>query len=155
MKKILLIIAGLIIATTTYATTMCTATDSVGIVLDPNITMKGFSSNTNTWWVWSDSWTVYGVGACLNSNRSKGMGGTVAHLHDTDNDGKDRLVTGGDRYGRYCWCRLTHPVSSLWTFYYDFGAPSSCASQCTNRCGYRAYADVAFCAGMINSIQPD
>ena len=83
MRKIALIILT-ITTIPTYATTMCTVNDSVGVVLDPSITIKGYSSNNTmgTWWAWSDSWTVYGVGACLNSNRGKSMGGTVPHLHD-------------------------------------------------------------------------
>ena len=123
MKKFLLIIAGLIITAPSYATTMCTVNDSVGVVLDPSIAIKNYSYNATmgTWWAWSDSWTVYGISACLNSNKGKGTGGTVAHLHDTDNDGNDHLVTGSEKYGRYCWCRLTHPVSSLWAFYNDHG----------------------------------
>ena len=157
MKKFLLIIAGLIIATPSYATTMCTINDSVGVVLDPSITIKGYSSNNTmgTWWAWSDSWTVYGVSACLNSNKGKGTGGTVAHLHDTDNNGDDHLVTGSEKYGRYCWCRLTHPVSSLWAFNYDYGSASSCASYCTSDCGYRVQYGAALRAGLFGSVAPD
>ena len=141
----------------TYATTMCTINDSVGVVLDPNITMKNYSyDNTmGTWWAWSDSWTVYGVSACLNSNKGKDMGGTVPHLHDTDNDGNDHLVTGGEKYGRYCWCRLTHPVSSLWAFRDDRGSASACASACEYYCGFGVQHYVAVRAGLFGPVQPD
>ena len=156
MKKIALILM-LISTIPTYATTMCTINDSVGIVLDLSITIKDYSRNEpmGTWWAWSDSWTVYGISACLNSNRGKSMGGTVPHLHDTDNDGNDHLVTGSEKYGRYCWCRLTHPVSSLWAFNYDYGSASNCASSCANGCGFDVRAYAALRAGMINSVQPD
>ena len=138
----------------TYATTMCTINDSVGVVLDSSITMKGYNRNDTmgTWWVWSDSWTVYGISACLNSYDGKGMGGTVPHLHDTDNDGNDHLVTGGEKYGRYCWCRLTHPVSSLWAFNYDFGSAPYCVSICTDRCGNHLLGRVALGEGLFGSI---
>ena len=140
-----------------YATTMCTINDSVGVVLDPSIAIKNYSYNATmgTWWAWSDSWTVYGVGACLNSNKGKGMGGTVPHLHDTDNDGNDHLVTGSEKYGRYCWCRLTHPVSSLWAFYNDFGSASRCASLCTDYCGGGVRDDVALRIGLFSSVKSD
>ena len=151
MRKIALVLM-LITTIPTYATTMCAANDSVGIILDPNIAIKGYSYNTNTWWIWSDSWTVYGVGACLNSSRGKGMGGAVPHLHDTDNDGNEHLVTGSEIYGRYCWCRLTHPVSSLWAFNYDYGSASYCASYCTNYCGTNVRGFVALRAGLFGSI---
>ena len=151
MKKFLIIIAGLIITAPSYATTMCTINESVGVVLDPSITIKGSNRNDTmgTWWAWSDSWTVYGISACLNSNNGKSMGGTVAHLHDTDNDGNDHLVTGGEKYGRYCWCRLTHPVSSLWAFDYDGGSASNCASNCAHHCGGRVRDYVALRAGAV------
>ena len=153
MKKIALIILTMI-TIPTYATTMCAANDSVGIILDPSITIKSYSKDANmgTWLAWSDSWTVYGVSACLNSNKGKGMGGTVPHLHDTDNDGNDHLVTGGEKYGRYCWCRLTHPVSSLWAFNFDGGSASYCASYCAYFCGYRVQDNVALRAGLFGSV---
>ena len=154
MKKFLIIIAGLIITAPSYATTMCTINDSVGVVLDPSITIKGSNRNDTmgTWWAWSDSWTVYGISACLNSNNGKSMGGTVAHLHDTDNDGNDHLVTGGEKYGRYCWCRLTHPVSSVWAFAYDRGSASNCVSRCTSGCGEAVHGYVALREGLFGSV---
>ena len=157
MKKILLIIAGLIITAPSYATTMCTINDSVGVVLDPNIAITNYTyDNTmGTWRAWSSSWTVHGISACLNSNRGKSMGGTVAHLHDTDNNGDDHLVTGSEKYGRYCWCRLTHPVSSLWAFSSDYGSASDCASDCSGYCGYYVRSNVALRAGLFGSVAPD
>ena len=156
MKKIALILM-LISTIPTHATTMCTINDSVGVVLDPSITIKGYSSNETmgTWWAWSDSWTLYGISACLNSNRGKSMGGTVPHLHDTDNDGNDHLVTGSEKYGRYCWCRLTHPVSSLWAFLYDLRSASNCASGCAYYCGLYVYNNAAWREGLFGSIKSD
>ena len=153
MRKIALILM-LISTIPTYATTMCTINDSVGVILDPSITIKSNSNNATmgTWWAWSDSWTVYGISACLNSNKGKGIGGTVPHLHDTDNDGNDHLVTGSEKYGRYCWCRLTHPVSSLWAFDNDFGSASGCASRCAYSCGGGVQGEVAMRAGMFGSV---
>ena len=153
MRKIALILM-LITTIPTYATTMCAVNDGVGVVLDPSITIKGYSSNNTmgTWWILSDSWTVYGISACLNSNKGKGLGGTVPHLHDTDNDGNDHLVTGGEKYGQYCWCRLTHPVSSIWGFSIDRGSASSCASNCAGTCGhYVPYSD-ALREGLFGSV---
>ena len=156
MKKIALILM-LITTIPTYATTMCTINDSVGVVLDPSITIKGSSRNDTmgTWWAWSSYGTVYGISACLNSTKGKDVGGTVPHLHYTDNDGNDHLVTGSEKYGRYCWCRLTHPVSSLWAFSGDYGSASSCASNCTSYCGNSVQLYVALRAGLFGSIAPD
>ena len=153
MKKIALIILTMI-TIPTHATTMCAVNDSVGVILDPSITIKSYSKDANmgTWLAWSDSWTVYGVSACLNSNRGKGMGGTVPHLHDTDNDGNDHLVTGGEKYGQYCWCRLTHPAYSLWTFNLDYGSMYNCASYCVDTCGNHFYSRPVLRDALFNSI---
>ena len=153
MKKIALILM-LISTIPTYATTMCAVNDSVGVVLDPSIAIKGnnYDATMSTWWAWSDSWAVYGIGICLNSNHGKSTGGTVAHLHDTDNNGNDHLVTGSEKYGRYCWCRLTHPVSSLWTFGYDGGSASACASNCTYNCGIYVLYYPALRAGLFGPV---
>ena len=151
MRKIALVLM-LITTIPTYATTMCAANDSVGVVLDPTITIKGSGYNTSTWWAGSGSWTLYGVSACLNSNRGKSVGGTVAHLRDTDNDGNDHLVTGSERYGIWCWCRLTHPVSSLWAFNINANySVANCASNCTWFCA-REFASVALRAGLFGSV---
>ena len=149
MKKIALILM-LITTIPTYATTMCAANDTVAVVLDPNITIKGYSRDeSGMWWLWSDSWTVYGVSACLN----KSTGGMVTHLQDTDDDGNDHLVTGSERYGRYCWCRLTHPVSSLWIFAnHNGGSASGCVATCADRCGYNVRNNVTLRAGLLGSI---
>ena len=151
MKKIALILM-LISTIPTHATTMCTINDSVGVVLDPSITIKSNSYNATigTWWAWSDSWTLYGTTACLSSNEGKSTGGTVAHLHDNE-----KPVIGTEQNGQYCWCRLTHPVSSLWAFCEKFGSTSECASRCLYYCSERIRTYSQLRTGLIGSVQPD
>ena len=145
MKKIFTILLSIII-TPTYATTMCAANDTVAVVLDPSLSVSGNSYNDTigTWWAWNDQSTVYGIGACLNSNHGKSIGGTVPYLRDVNNDGQDKLVVGGEKYGQYCWCKLVHPVSSLWTFYDNRGSVAACTSHCMDGCsgGFKLYYEL-------------
>ena len=63
------------------------------------------------------------------------MGGWVANLTDTNNNGETKTVVGGEKYGQYCWCKATHPVASRWVFGDDRGSASNCAGGCANNCG--------------------
>ena len=136
--------------TTSYATTMCAANDTVAVVLDPSITITNYSKDDvmKTWWAWSPQGTVYGISACLSSAKGKSQGGSVARLTDTIN-GETQLITGGETNGSYCWCRLTHPVSSLWVFR---NSNSDCASGCANACGYYFRDYVALRRGLFGSV---
>ena len=119
------------------ATTMCAANETVAVVLDPSITLNTYTQDKSngTWTTSGQYGTIHGISACLNSNHGQGEGGTVYHLQDTDNDGKTKFVTGTERYGRYCWCKAIHPVSSLWTFYYPIDSVSKCNNDCAFVCG--------------------
>ena len=150
MKKIALILI-LITTIPTYATTMCTANDTVAVVIDPSINLSGwtFDAKSGTWSVWSSYGTIRGISACLNTK----PGGTVAHLYDTDNNGNNHLVTGSEKYGHYCWCRFSHPVSSLWVFRYsDIGSGSPCTSYCARSCALTLTGDYTLFIAFLNSI---
>ena len=145
----------LIISIPTYATTMCAANDTVAIILDPSIQIASVGTlEMERWWAHSSYGTLYGIGACLNSTHGKARGGSLANLTDTNNNGETNYVTGSERYGRYCWCRLIHPVSSLWVYGgASYGSASSCASDCVAYCG-RGFRDNAdYRTGLIDSIE--
>jgi hypothetical protein len=153
MKKILLILM-MMLAMPVYATTMCAVNDSVAVVLDPTIGGNNYSydATLGTWWASFSYGTIRGISACLNSNKGKSMGGYVSQLTDVDNNGDTNLVVGSEKYGRYCWCKMTHPAASLWVFIYDRGSPASCASNCAYYCGYGARADEALRVGLFGSV---
>lgn len=148
MKKIILIIA-MFVAMPSYATTMCTANDTVAVVLDPSISITGYKNDNDagTWSAWSAQGTFHGIGTCLNRGYSRGSWTAVPRLTDTDNNGNTNLVAGSERYGRYCWCKLTHPVTSLWTFFTD----EWCGS-CPYYCAYYFYANSNARRVMFNSV---
>ncbi len=154
MKKIFICVLTIMMTMSSYATTMCAADDTVAVVLDPSVSITSYTyDNTmGTWKAWSAQGTVHGISACLNSNQGKSRGGTVARLTDTNNEGETNLVVGSEKYGRYCWCRLTHPVSSLWAFGYDNGSASDCASYCTIYCGAYVRDYAALRGGLFGSV---
>ena len=134
-----------------WATTMCAANDTVAVVLDPSVGMTNYNKDVGlgTWWVWGPYGTVHGISACLNVGES--MGNTVARLTDTNN-GETNLVVGSEKYGRYCWCRMTHPAVSLWTFNYMFSSASVCASRCMDYCGDNVRSNSSLRAGLFGSV---
>ena len=150
MKKIALIILTMI-TLPTYATTMCAANDTVAVVLDPSISgiNYGYNSNDGSWVQVYSYGRVSGISACLSSTHGQvSCQGAVAHLYDTDNNGKTKLVTGSEFYGTYCWCRITHPVKSLWTYRSPRG--NTCAATCAEDCaktitaGYKGFREAMY-----------
>ncbi len=143
MKKILVVLIGLIIIAPTYATTMCAANNTVAVVLDPSLPIKdsGNNATTGTWWTWSDAWTVYGIFSCLNSNHDQRIGGTVQILYDTNSNGIEKKVVGFEKNGRYCWCRLRHPVVSGWWLAESHSSSAFCESRCMSMCITSFYND--------------
>ena len=158
MKKLFMIIMCLItVPALSESITMCVAQNSVNVILDPNIGGTNYTQDaTNVRWTTTFSYgVVQGIAACLDTGEGKSMGNTIAEFEEKHPDGVMRPVTGGEKYGRYCWCRLTHPVSSLWAFDYDFGSVSNCASICSIYCGFYVRNNVALRAGLFGSVAPD
>ena len=137
-----------------YAANMCSAQDTVTVILDPSIGGKSYTNNAQqgTWSTVFDYGTVHGIMACLNSNHGKGQGGWVANLTDTDNNDVTKPVVGFERYGKYCWCKMTHPVASRWVFRSDYGSASICASNCAYYCGHDVRIYEAMRAGLFGSV---
>ena len=129
MKKIALIILTMM-TIPTYATTMCAVNDTVAVVLDPSIEIKGSSgvdSVNGIWWMPFPYGTLYGTSACINKNQR----GVVPLLKDDrDGDGVLRRVIGGEKYGQYCWVKLTHPVSSSWFGLRTYSSIEDCVRSC-------------------------
>ncbi len=87
-----------------------------------------------------------GVSTCSTVAPAGSMGSTKTSA------GTPLDAVAGDVSGRYCWCKMTHPMSSLWAFYSDRRDASTCTSDCTNYCGHAArdYSDVR--GGLFGSV---
>jgi len=152
MKKLITIIM-LTITIPSYATTMCAANDAVAVVLDPTIGGSGTGdSNTGTWRANFSYGYISGISACLNINKGKTKGGWVENLTYTNNNGETKTVVGSERYGRYCWCKATHPISSRWVYASDRGSVSGCSSNCGGGCGVDFGRDWDLRFGLFESV---
>ncbi len=137
MKKIALIILTLI-TNPTYATTMCAANNTVAVVLDPTISFTNghtYDKAMFTWKAWSVYGTISGISACINKGQGYSIGTSEAHLRDINNSGENKLIKGTEKYGQYCWCKMTHPASSFWIFLRNYIDNETCYSNCVNSCG--------------------
>ena len=103
-----------------FGATMCAKNNTLVVALDSSVGGSTYTQdNANSKWTTTFAYgIVKGVSACTSFS-----GGSQGNT--TKNE-----ITRGERNGQYCWCRLTHPVSSLWAFYYDYGSASNCASRC-------------------------
>ncbi len=149
------IISALTIIMPTYATTMCAQNDTVAVILDPSIiaTSYGSDATTGTWWAQFPFGRVSGTAAMLNKSCTQGQ--AISQLTDTNN-GETKLVVGGEKYGRVCWCKITHPTTSKWVCNItaiNYGG--SDFTGCVNLCGRfltNTYHNSALESGLFGSI---
>lgn len=132
MKKIFLIIS-LLATIPTYASTMCAKNDTVAVILDPSIiaTASGYDATLGTWWAQFPFGRVSGIVAYINRPCTDAE--IVSNLTDIDNNGETKNIIGGERYGTYCYCKLTHPAASKWVCNNKNVVDSF--SRCITNCG--------------------
>lgn len=146
MKKIctsvLLMIVFVIPA---LAVSVCTKDSVVSVVLDPSIGGNSYTYNNSTG-VWKTVFSygnVSGISTCVSTAPKGSMGST------TTSAGTSLESPGGETSGSYCWCKMTHPMSSLWAF---LDSDSNCASGCTNYCGGYVQRYAALRGGLFGSV---
>ena len=131
------------------AQTMCVRDNSLVISLDGNIntSSKGSSNDEESiWWVDFPYGRIYGEGTILSE--TEGLGQTTSGKYYGTDEYANTLITaepglsGLDANGNertYCWCRMTHPATSAWTF--KEKNSQSCATNCAAACGREAYTN--------------
>lgn len=136
MKKIFLILCGILFTTNLYATQMCARRDTTVVPLDSVVDGTTFADYTDEWmWMTGFSYgNVYGVATCLSDNE-------VATLLPSDDDdlmGRSGTDANGNIRDK-CYCKINHPMSSLWM-------PDGYGNRCTDtipvcRCAYPVQTD--------------
>lgn len=124
-KYICLMIFGLTVCYGANAATMCTASDTVTVVLDPNIAGTGYTQDANlkTWQATFSYGKIYGIASCNKTSGSVGMVNIGTVMSQTDE-------------GQYCWCKMLVPAVSAWVFEDgNSDSASNCAVFCANHCG--------------------
>ena len=166
MKKILIILLC-VCSLNANATEMCARDDTVVVPLDATI---GTTVNQKThnpvewiWWADFDYGRVYGNATCLS----------VSEIRELENkpDLKaypNSLTTGDDKLlGRYdwynndssnasnerkaCYCKLSHPMDSLWTYYRAVNV-SICKTGCYNECAMAVQVDFDFRSRLYDNV---
>ena len=160
MKKLFMIIMCLItMPALSESITMCVAQNSVNVILDPNVSASATGNNQNSTWSATLSYggIIQGVRACINTGENNKKGDTIAELEETYPDGIVRPISGGEKYGQYCWCKITHPVSSQWVFNFKFNSVEDCSKYCSSYFFGNGCADgfSQIKSSLYGSIQPD
>lgn len=143
MKRIMLITIVMFVVTPTFATTMCAAEDTTAVILDFNVSPTSYAYNeTNkTWNVTLSYGKIYGMAACITTNGTQGA--TNSSL----------TINGGELNGGYCWCKITHPVSSLWACSgRGNGTLNNCVASCAKLCGETFVNTINFRRGLFSSV---
>lgn len=149
MKKIctsvLLMIVFVIPA---LAVSVCAKDSVVSVVLDPSINGNSntYNNSTGVWKTVFSYGNVSGVSTCSAVVATGSMGSTKT------SNGTPLDAVAGAVSGKYCWCKITHPMSSLWAFLVDLESASYCASSCADYCGnyVQNYADLR--GGLFGSV---
>lgn len=128
MKKIFLILCGILFTTNLYATQMCARRDTTIVPLDSVVAgTRNTLFDNSIEWMWAVSFSygnTYGVSTCLSENE-------VATLLPSDDDdlmGRSGTDANGNIRDK-CYCKINHPMSSLWTLH-------SYGNNCTNALPY-------------------
>ena len=150
MKRIIIFTMMIMFAIPALGVSVCAKDSIVTVVLDPSIfgTSFTFNNSSGTWKTVFSYGNVSGISACVSIAPTGSQGSTKT------TDGTPLDATGGETAGQYCWCKMTHPMSSLWAFSYVYGSAAHCASACANACGLYVRSDAALRSGLFGSVAP-
>ena len=149
MKKIFIILCCML-CISAHATEMCARDDTVVIPLDATINgSAGGNSVEFLWWLKCEYGTIYGATACLSKKEVEEMGfGPLKGYNQISNSASDELIGSTGYYmnadtnpdipdaekssydRRYCFLKMTHPMSSNWVYTYDFNNSPTCKDRC-------------------------
>ena len=119
---------------------MCVSDDSMAIVLDASTSDTDGVYNTDFSTTWHKrllgAGILVGSTACL-STAFDSMALNTVYYGDND-DGilidNGAEVIGGELNGPNCFCRITHPVLSLWIHVIRRDSLSDCSKYCVHDC---------------------
>lgn len=174
MKKIIYLICSVFISFSAYATEMCAHRDVTVIPLDATVQEGGGMNQFNqTEWIWWGNPSygkLYGVATCLAlqeirdisgdqtiTNPSAGGLGGVYTLPTDDYElmGRYEYYNGDtskpENERKYCFCKLTHPMSSQWVLSIVEYNVSICKNRCMDVCG-RNIGALEYTTAMFRSI---
>ena len=99
-----------------------------------------YDKNTFTWSVVFPYGTINGGSACLTNN-GKNKGKTDSSIS----------ADIADSEGQYCWCKVTSPEESLWTYNYKASSQSGCNTNCARLCANYTSSQSELRTGLFSS----
>ena len=156
MKKIILILCVIMTTTVVHATQMCARRNTTVIPLDGAVHASTNAYNLsirndleNMWGSPFPYGWIYGTSTCLSQPEIKeykpdwdGKGAVdVLPTDDDEIQGRSGVyyTSDGTEYGRsYCYCKMTHPMSSRWVYQNGHTASNS-VQDCITHCNFACY----------------
>lgn len=153
MKKIIYLICSVFMSFSAYATEMCAHRDVTVIPLDATVQggggMNQFNQTEWIWWGNPSYGKLYGVATCLALQEVRDISGdsTISKMSDnytlpTDDYelmGRYEYYNGDtskpENERKYCFCKLTHPMSSQWVLTMVESDMTFCKNRCMDVCG--------------------
>lgn len=141
-----------------FAVDVCVSDDTVAVVVKGQSTNIGPTAEGQGGVVWKSTNSngdivIQGTSACLNS-----LHGVTQWEVYTENNGviieNNAVVVGGERNGKYCFCKITYPVVSLWVNRDPavWASESVCASNCAYWCVQFTYGSSPMLKPLLNTI---
>ena len=79
--------------------------------------------------------TLNGIAACSNISVKSAPDGSSYNGGTIEPGGVNTFAVMTDASaGKKCWCRLTGPITSYWTFIYEYPSDEECAAGCPTYC---------------------
>lgn len=168
MKKIIICLFCLI-AFNAHATEMCARRDITVVPIDATVNSIAGGGFDNVEWVWFNNFIygkIYGTATCLSLQEIRDIVGDqniksipfpyVLPTDDYELMGRSEYYNGDTskpENGRgYCFCKLTHPMSSQWALCPSISGVSNCKGFCTDYCVRNSHAGVDFRTVLFRSI---
>lgn len=158
-----------LIAFNAHATEMCARRDITVVPLDATVLDgAGMLQCNNVEWIWWGNPSygkIYGTATCLSLHEVREITGnpslgTLYNYITLPTDDYELMGrygywngdTSNSEYGRkYCFCKLTHPMSSRWIYNSVPGDVQTCIDFCADFCG-RSLNNMNYQRTLFNSI---
>lgn len=157
MKKYIIAVLILFIPCVTYALTMCARDNSLVVALNSGIAGDSTAADVNDW-TWRTDFSygaLVGEATCLNPTNGHPQNDTITGL-TVRNDGTNvpndfpKGMQGTQNF--FCWCRITHPINTIWVYSNRFANGAACTNDCTTYCANTVQGNLSMRKAMFNSI---
>ena len=136
MKKLILIICGIMMIGSSYAVTLCKKNNTAIAVLN-KVVGGSLTTSGLTWSVaMTDGNTVHGKALCTAMPGS-GFGVVNTGVADTTDTGVN------------CFCKMMGPATSYWVFANEYADATACDSGCASVCGNYMAGTATGCAAIV------